>query len=74
MFLILTSSVLSIQTTDATVPFSDIRILEVAVCVTDKNFTPLDRGLKVLVHWEKKVNGAVRWADRDDVLRSMPDV
>ena len=41
------------QTTDAVCPISDILILEVAVRVTDKNFTPLDDGKRFFVHWPR---------------------
>jgi len=33
---------------------SQIKILEVAVRITDKNFVPLDEGLSLLVHWPGK--------------------
>lgn len=42
---------LSVQTNDAVRPASHTRILEVAVCVTDRNFTRLDKGVSYLVHW-----------------------
>lgn len=33
----------------------EIRILEVAVCVTDKNFTQFDDGYSSVVHWPMTV-------------------
>ena len=32
-------------------PAANIRILEVAVLVSDKNYQPLDRGKSFIVHW-----------------------
>ncbi|KAH8117802.1 hypothetical protein DFH11DRAFT_1570788 [Phellopilus nigrolimitatus] len=44
------------KTNDAVRPAANIRILEVAVCVTDKNFTRLDDGISYLVHWPLNVD------------------
>ncbi|KAI5119829.1 hypothetical protein M0805_008396 [Coniferiporia weirii] len=40
-----------LETNDAVRPTKHVRILEVAVCITDKNFTRLDNGVSFLVHW-----------------------
>lgn len=39
------------QTTDAVRPAAKIRILEVAVFITDKNYRRLDKGRTYIVHW-----------------------
>lgn len=39
------------KTNDATRPTRNIRILEIAVCITDKNYVKLDEGISYLVHW-----------------------
>ncbi|KAG6887624.1 hypothetical protein C0995_013954 [Termitomyces sp. Mi166 len=44
----------SYLTTDVTIPYEDLRILEVAVRITDKDFNPLDNGVSFLVHWPEK--------------------
>ncbi|KAL5526771.1 REXO2_2 [Sanghuangporus sanghuang] len=41
----------TIKTTDAVRPAANIRILEVAVFISDKNYQPLDRGKSFIVHW-----------------------
>ncbi|KAG6910446.1 hypothetical protein DXG01_010371 [Tephrocybe rancida] len=40
-----------VLTTTAGIPFEQIRILEIAVRITDKDFAPLDDGISLLVHW-----------------------
>ncbi|KLO12764.1 hypothetical protein SCHPADRAFT_940944 [Schizopora paradoxa] len=40
-----------LESTDAVRAAEKIRILEIAVCVSDKNFIPLDAGFTSLVHW-----------------------
>lgn len=40
-----------IQTNDAIRPAKNIRILEIALCITDKNYVKLDGGISYLVHW-----------------------
>ncbi|EJD06629.1 uncharacterized protein FOMMEDRAFT_144593 [Fomitiporia mediterranea MF3/22] len=40
-----------LETTDAVRPASKIRILEIAVLITDKNYQQLDNGKSFLVHW-----------------------
>ncbi|KAL5503931.1 REXO2_1 [Sanghuangporus vaninii] len=41
----------TIKTTDAVRPAANIRILEVAVFISDRNYQPLDRGKSFIVHW-----------------------
>ena len=50
-FITLLTSTYFQQTNDAIRPAPNIRILEVAVCITDKNFMRLDNGVSYLVHW-----------------------
>lgn len=63
------------QTTAAGIPYPSIRILELALCVTDKNFVPLDKGEQYLVHWKKKGAGRARgngaWMETEDILVGM---
>ncbi|KAL5525977.1 hypothetical protein ACEPAG_7315 [Sanghuangporus baumii] len=40
-----------LETTDAVRPAANIRILEIAVFISDKNYRPLDRGKSFIVHW-----------------------
>ncbi|KAL5485803.1 REXO2 [Sanghuangporus weigelae] len=40
-----------LETTDAVRPAANIRILEIAVFISDKNYQPLDRGKSFIVHW-----------------------
>ncbi|KAH0579572.1 hypothetical protein H2248_002424 [Termitomyces sp. 'cryptogamus'] len=43
-----------LETTDATIAYQDMKILEIAVRITDKDLTPLDDGVSFLVHWPGK--------------------
>ncbi|KAL5526768.1 REXO2_1 [Sanghuangporus sanghuang] len=43
--------VLDLETNDAFQPPAKTRILEIAICVTNKNFEPLDAVFSSLVHW-----------------------
>lgn len=52
-----------LKTTDVSRPAAKIRILEIAILITDKNYRRLDKGKSFLVHWPLSA---------DEIARDMP--